>query len=423
MTMNLLSLFTLVVNPHGPSKNGRACVVQALGNNKDDTPQILKAFAECNHGGTIVFPEGQKYWIATRLNPTIYDVTVEWKGIWVMSDNLAYWRNNSYPVAFQNHAAGIVFSGERIHINGFDTGGIHGNGNAWYNAEKAVTQPGRPMPFVWNNTAEVVVENFEIKDSPLWVFNIMNGTNIHFNHITANSTALSAPYGTNWVQNTDGFDTMDANNIRLTNMYYQGGDDCIAIKPRSYNIFVQNVTCHGGNGIAIGSLGQYLEDSSVVNVTISDVRVETYNNDMHNSAYIKTWVGALVPQSGYESAGQPRGGGWGVVKNILFSNFYVLGASSGPSINQNSGDNGSYTGTSLMTVSDITFRNWTGYVLGGTSQKTASITCSKTHPCSGITFEDVELRASVNGTVVGAKGTCSGVLPGGVSGMVGSGCT
>lgn len=113
----------------------------------------------------------------------------------------------------------------------------------------------------------------------------------------------------------------------------------------------------------------------------------------------------------------------GIVKNILFSNFHVLGASSGPSINQNSGDNGSYTGTSLMTVSDITFRNWTGYVLGGTSQKTASITCSKTHPCSGITFEDVELRASVNGTVVGAKGTCSGVLPGGVSGMVGSGCT
>jgi hypothetical protein len=24
-------------------------------------------------------------------------------------------------------------------------------------------------------------------------------------------------------------------------MVYQGGDDCIAVKPRSYNIFVQNV--------------------------------------------------------------------------------------------------------------------------------------------------------------------------------------
>jgi galacturan 1,4-alpha-galacturonidase len=70
------------------------------------------------------------------------------------------------------------------------------------------------------------------------------------------------------------------------------------------------ITCHGGNGIAIGSLGQYLEDSSAVNVTIKDANILTYNLDMEDGAYIKTWVGALVPQSSYESAGQPRGGGW-----------------------------------------------------------------------------------------------------------------
>lgn len=68
---------------------------------------------------------------------------------------------------------------------------------------------------------------------------------------------------------------MDAQNIRLTNFVYQGGDDCIAIKPRSYNIFVQNATCHGGNGMAIGSLGQYLEDSSVQDVVVDTVNVGT----------------------------------------------------------------------------------------------------------------------------------------------------
>ena len=66
-------------------------------------------------------------------------------------------------------------------------------------------------------------------------------TNMWFNDMYVNATAINAPYGTNWVQNTDGFDTMDTNNIKFTNMVYQGGDDCIAIKPRSYNIFVQNV--------------------------------------------------------------------------------------------------------------------------------------------------------------------------------------
>jgi polygalacturonase len=153
----------------------------------------------------------------------------------------------------------------------------------------------------------------------------MNGTHMWFDDIVNNATAVNAPFGQNWVQNTDGFDTMDAYNIMLTNLYYQGGDDCIAIKPRSYNIYAQNVsqqngkqfsansfqiTCHGGNGIAIGSLGQYLEDSSVVNVVFKDVNVLNNNNDLHDSAYIKTWMGGLVPQSSYESAGLPRGGGW-----------------------------------------------------------------------------------------------------------------
>jgi len=50
----------------------------------------------------------------------------------------------------------------------------------------------------------------------------------------------------------------------------------------------------------------------VTDVVFKDVKVLTYNNDMHNSAYLKTWVGEQVPQSNYESAGQPRGGGWSV---------------------------------------------------------------------------------------------------------------
>jgi hypothetical protein len=60
---------------------------------------------------------------------------------------------------------------------------------------------------------------------------------------------------------------------------------------------------------------------------------------MHGSVLIKTWVGALVPQKAsangfYENAGQPRGGGWGSVRNIVFSNFQVEGADAGPTIDQ-----------------------------------------------------------------------------------------
>jgi len=78
---------------------------------------------------------------------------------------------------------------------------------------------------------------------------------------------------------------------------------------------------------------------------------------MHNSAYIKTWVGALVPQSSCESNYQPRGVDWGSVRNILFANFHVQGADSGPAITEGSGNNGSYSGISLLEIPNITFVN------------------------------------------------------------------
>ena len=75
---------------------------------------------------------------------------------------------------------------------------------------------------VFWNTTDVVVERFFVKQPPLWAINIMNGTNMRFDDIYVNATALSAPWGQNWVQNTDGFDTQDAHNISLTNFVFQG---------------------------------------------------------------------------------------------------------------------------------------------------------------------------------------------------------
>ncbi|KAF3767566.1 family 28 glycoside hydrolase [Cryphonectria parasitica EP155] len=410
-----------MTRPRSPASTGKTCTLTPLGSGQDDVPQILTAFEDCNNGGTVVFPENATFYIATRLNPVLSDVTIDWKGEWLFSDDLDYWRNNSYPIAFQNHHAGFVISGERIHLNGYGTGKINGSGNTWYTAEAGDTQPGRPMPFVWWNVSDVLVEHFTVTQSPLWSINIMNGTEMWFDDIYVNNTALDAPYGTNWVQNTDGFDTMDAYNIRLTNFVYQGGDDAIAIKPRSYNVYIQNITVHGGNGVAIGSLGQYLEDSSVENVIVKDAQILTYNDDLETGAYIKTWVGELVPQSSYESDYLPRGGGWGVVTNILFENFYLQGPSVGMDITQDSGDNGSYPGTSNMLVSNVAFVNFTGYVNSAT--RTAAVSCSARNPCYNIAMRNISLDLLQNGTVAeGAVGTCSYTAEDGVYGMTGTGC-
>ncbi|KAF1928370.1 glycoside hydrolase family 28 protein [Didymella exigua CBS 183.55] len=416
---------------HVTLPNGRRqCTVHANGNQIDDVPNLLKAFDRCGNGGDIIFPKNEDYYIATRLNPVVNDVHIHWHGQWTFSPNLTYWRQNSYPIFFQNHAAGFVLSGDGIWINGYNTGGIFGNGNTWYVAEAASpvgdTQPGRPMPFVFWNVSDVSVSNFYVRDPQLWAINIMNGTNMAFANITVNATAPSAPKnGTNWIQNTDGFDTMDANNILLENFVYQGGDDCVAIKPRSYNIKIRNVTCYGGNGIAIGSLGQYLEDSSVENVVIDGARL-IRNEWLHGSALIKTWVGVLVNQSsrGYESAYVPRGAGWGSIRNVLFSNFHVEGAEAGPEINQDSGNNGTkaFQGSSLMEISNIVYANWTGYLhLDDGANKTAEVSCSKVHPCYNIDFRNVSLTVAENSSDTGTGG-CKFVGAGGIHGLNGTGC-
>ena len=172
--------------------------------------------------------------------------------------------------------------------------------------------------------------------------------------------------------------------------------------------------------MAIGSLGQYLEDSSVGNVLMSDVRIVRFNNNMENAAYIKTWTGHLVPQSGYESAGQPRGGGWGTVQNIRFENFRVQGSDVGVAVAQDSGDfkNGTFDGTSLMEVSNVAFVNFTGYT---NADRAASLDCSAVHPCFGITVEGFGLTVNDTGRL-GAE-RCKFVRPGGVFGLNGTGCT
>jgi hypothetical protein len=59
--------------------------VKAIGNRQDDVPNIQKAFQDCGHGGKIIFPEVEEYWIAQRLNPVVNDVDIEWRGTWTVN--------------------------------------------------------------------------------------------------------------------------------------------------------------------------------------------------------------------------------------------------------------------------------------------------------------------------------------------------
>ena len=125
-----------------------------------------------------------------------------------------------------------------------------------------------------------------------------------------------------------------------------------------------------------------------------------------------------LPSPPFKLTFKPRGN----VSSLLFENFHIEGAAIAAGISQDSGNNGSYTGTSKFLISDITFRNFTGYLTGAKGTRTASVSCSKVYPCYGIEFEDFMVAYAQNVTAANATGTCSMVAEGGVEGMLGSGC-
>jgi hypothetical protein len=80
--LSSLSHSQLIVNQRAATPE---CVVKALGSNMNDVPNIQNAFTICGNGGKIVFPEGQDYYIAEKLNPIVKNVEIEWRGRWTVS--------------------------------------------------------------------------------------------------------------------------------------------------------------------------------------------------------------------------------------------------------------------------------------------------------------------------------------------------
>ena len=87
--------FAPVSIPRSPASSGKTCTLIPIGNNEDDVPQIVEAFEACNNGGTVVFPENSTFYIATKLNSVIYDVTIDWKGTWLVRSDYRWWEDKA----------------------------------------------------------------------------------------------------------------------------------------------------------------------------------------------------------------------------------------------------------------------------------------------------------------------------------------
>ena len=140
---------------------------------------------------------------------------------------------------------------------------------------------------------------------------IIHADNIVLENIYVNNLANN---GTSWA-NTDGADTIYANQITFDNWEVINGDDSISTKANSTNIMVKDSVFRTGLGLALGSIGQYKGVfETIQNVTATNI---TCFGTAH-AAYVKTFTGVV---SGYPPDG--GGGGLGCKWHLIAVHYYL----------------------------------------------------------------------------------------------------
>jgi galacturan 1,4-alpha-galacturonidase len=354
----------------------------------DDSASIVEAFDLCGVNGTVTFTAGSTFYVNKVLNTTnLLNCKVFVKGDVFWSTNVPYWLSHSINVGLQNQSTAWLFGGTNVSIDG--TGGsFNGNGQTWYDEnQNHANQPGRPISITFFNSTNLLVENLRFIQPQFWATFISYSSNITMRNIFVNATSNSK-WGTD---NTDGSDTWNSRDILMENWFVQNGDDCIAAKGNTTNLTVRNVTCIGGTGMTIGSVGQYLNNPDYVeNVLFEDITCV----DSIDGAYVKTWQGVEQSQTGNGDSG---GGGSGLINNITFRNFRVQNVDLPIQITQciySEHAGASTCDTSRMQISNITWQNFTGTSKYNVA---ASLHCAASHPCPDIYFRDVNIT-SVNAT-------------------------
>ncbi|KAI0147042.1 pectin lyase fold/virulence factor [Xylariaceae sp. FL1272] len=395
----LIAQIVLLVSYTTASLPLKTCNVPANGDGSDDGPTIQAVFDECSSDATIAF-DNTTYYINSTLNTTtLSNVNIDLPGYLLWSDDTEYWLNHSMPVGYQNQSTVWFFGGENVNINGYGTGTLDGNGQAWYDLVKGESNyPKRPMGFtIWKATnASFTGLNFV--QSQMWTMAIMHSESVLMEDIYVNSTSQNG----NPARNTDGADTLFSNNVIMRRWHVDNGDDAISLKANSTNVIVEDCVFETGQGFALGSIGQYPgEFETIENVTVRNIT----GSGTKYAAYVKTWTGDQVdyPPNG-------GGGGLGFIRNITISDFVLKGVRDAA---VNIGQCTTFSGTtgdcnsSLFHVGDILFSNFSGTTA---SSYVGKMQCSPAAGgCTGIEYEGMDLTGSSTGTAV-SDYQCSNVV-------------
>jgi galacturan 1,4-alpha-galacturonidase len=202
--------------------------------------------------------------------------------------------------------------------------------------------------------------------------------NIYIDAVSTNASSLP--------KNTDGFDTLNVDGLRVTNTRVNVGDDCFSPKPNTTNIFVQNLWCNGTHGVSMGSIGQYpgvkdyISNAYIQNVTLLNGQ---------NGARLKAWAGPNV--------------GYGYIKNITYKDIHIENTDHPIVLDQcyfNVNQTACKQYPSHVDISDVRFENVYGTSSGKAGNVVADLTCSPGATCTGIHLEGIKLTSPKGGEPV-----------------------
>ncbi|KAI1451875.1 glycoside hydrolase family 28 protein [Annulohypoxylon moriforme] len=370
-----------------PRDKDRYCHVdQGLEKDRDDAPRILQALQECNDGGTIVFDKS--YLIGSPLDLTfLKHVDIVITGDIAFDDSdVYYWQNNSFKYTFQNQSVFWKIGGEDINIYGDLTleegkSVIDGKGEAYWEAVRNDTALLRPMLFALDGAKGATMSNLRMRNPPNWFNIIANSSDVIISNMDLRAKSLK---GTK-IANSDGWDTYRSDRVVIQDSFIDNTDDCVSFKPNSTNVVIQNLQCIGSHGISIGSIGQYPNETDIVE------NLYIYNISMTNAsdfARIKVWPGIETNFQTHLAGG----GGTGYVRNVTYDLLYNNNNDRAITITQCYGQSNETLCNEYpanLTIEDVTMKNIYGTTSAKLDPEAGTLVCSAPDRCSGIRVENI----------------------------------
>ncbi|PHH80216.1 hypothetical protein CDD80_2417 [Ophiocordyceps camponoti-rufipedis] len=362
------------------------CTVWPRKDRGDDAPAIAAALTgNCRKRGLVSLP-GAIYNIRSPMTTVgMKDVKIVQTGRLLWSPDIEYWRRVAMPVGFQNQSTVWYFGGEDIEWDGRGQGTMDGNGQVWYDwAQGRGNLPQRPMNINIKDMRRGRLRGLRFVQSQMWTMAITHSHDVELDDIYVNSTSTSQ-----WnTLNTDGCDTINSDRITFRRWHVSNGDDAIALKGNSTNIFIQDSEFYHGQGIAVGSMGQYLNRfDSIAGLRVRNVRLY----DTAHVLYVKTWSGT---SRGFPPNG--GGGGKGVAEDIDVQGVRFSGMRQQPffawQCENYSGHAGEDCNSSTVKIRNMHFGDVQGTVVNGVSD-VGSLQCSAAAGgCEGISAGDFNVR-------------------------------